>query len=120
MRILLLTAGGDHESRLYEAVSSLEPSDRFRIVLEDHPSLTEAITVYKESVLKDLAVSIQNKRAGAIVSDQGDEELFDRFLQSKPPCEDNPQRVVQSRASQCKRNVAEVIQDAELAVIPKK
>ena len=90
LRIFLLTAGRDNESRLYEAVSSLGPSDRFRAVLEDHPSITEAITIYKESVLRDLAASIQNKRPGAVVSDQGDEKLFERFLQRKPPSEDVP------------------------------
>ena len=120
LRIFLLTAGEGNEARLYEAVSSLGPSERFQVILEEHPDIGEAITTYKESVLRDLAASIQNKRPVAVVSEQGDEELFDRFLQRQPPCEDGPQRVGQLRVPRHKRNVADVIPDAELAVIPKR
>ena len=120
LRIFLLTAGSDDEARLHEAVSSLGPSIRFQKVLEDNPIVSEAIVIYKESVLKDLAISIQYRRPAAVVSDQGDEKLFDRFLQRQPPSEDVPQRVEQYQVRQRKRNVADVIPDADLAVISKK
>ena len=120
LRIFLLTAGEGNEDRLYEAVSSLGPSERFRVILEEHPDISDAITMYKESVLRDLAVTMQNKRPVAVVSEQGDEKLFDRFLQTQPPCEDGIQGVGESRIPRHKRNVADVIPDAELTVIPKK
>ena len=120
LRIFLLTAGSDNDARLHEAVSSLGPSNRFQAVLEDNPVVNEAIVIYKESVPRDLAISIQHRRPAAVVSDQGDEKLFDRFLQRQPPSEDVPQRVEQYRVQQRKRNVADVIPDAELTVIPKK
>ena len=116
LRIFLLTAGSDNDARLHEAVYSLDPSDRFQAVLEDNPIVNEAIVIYKESVLRDLAMSIQHRRPAAVVSDQGDEKLFDRFLQSG----DVPQRVEQNQVRQRKRNVADVIPDAEIAVISKK
>ena len=120
LRIFLLTAGEGNEARLYEAVSSLGPSERFRMILEEHPDVSDAIVMYKESVLRDLATTLQNRRPVAVVSDQGDEELFDRFLPKQPPCKDGIQGVEESRLPQHKRNVTHVIPDAELSVIHKK
>ena len=112
LRIFLLTAGGSNGSGLHEAIYSMGPSDRFRSVMEEYPDIKEAITAYKEIILKELAVSIRNRSSADVVSEQGDEKLFTRLLQGSPLEEDTSQ--------DGKRGVTQVINKDDVVAVPRK
>ena len=62
------------------AILSLGPSERLGSILERLPSVEEAITDYKTSVLKDLALSLCRSAVTRVVSEEQDDDLFDHFL----------------------------------------
>lgn len=88
------------------------PSDRFRRVIEECPDIKEAISAYKEIILKKLAVTIRNRGSADVVSEQCDEQLFKRLLQ-EPPVEEDTSQVQ-------KRGATEVLASDEVVAVPRK
>ena len=112
LRIFLLTAGGSNGTGLHEAIHSMGPSDRFRAIMEEFPDIKVAISAYKEMILKELAVAIRDRSSANVVSEQSDEQLFARLLQS-PPAEENTSQIK-------KRGATEVIAGDEVVAVPTK
>ena len=51
------TEGNGDGTGFYVAIRSLRPTDRFLSILEEQPEINDAITHYKETMLKELAAS---------------------------------------------------------------
>ena len=112
LRIFLLTAGHGEGAHLQEAIRSLGPSERFQKMLEDHPSVSEAIALYKETMLRDLAASIRSRQPVDIVSEQNDEQLFARILQEPKQVSEAPKEMAQLVVPLRKRRVDELADDS--------
>ena len=81
--ILLAAPGGEHDHIVKDAICALEPSEQFRTLVEEHASVSAAITAYKKMVLQSLAATLHDQETTVSVSDVQDDALFDEFL-SKP------------------------------------
>ena len=122
IRIFLLSAREGCDRQVAAAICSLTPSDSFRTLLEGQARVREAISLYKQQVLRELAETIHKGGATVVVSEEKDDELFAQFLPelgvvgSIPAEEDLVVEGIPHR----KRGVSQVLTGSALTSIPKK
>ena len=131
IRIILLADEGSDDQLVCRTICALEPNNHFKDLLLGHDSVREAISGYKQLVLKDLAGKIRNKGATDVVSEEKDDILFAQFLSEQPAAEPaNQGRPRQERLmalsdpaigeKACKRGVSLLLEDDEFQVVRKK